>query len=1033
MKTQTIKQRLLRSTMIGGAALMALTAAPAISLVMPSVAAAQDFSSGTLSGAVTDANGAPVAGATVQVRSNEQGVTRTATTDDAGQFRAALVPIGEYTVTITAPSYEPVVQTASVRLGGTSSFDFVLTAAGSGEATSLDDIVVTGARRALDFNQTTTGLTVDLEDLVKEVPVGRSITAVTLLAPGTSQGDNAFGDANGLPSISGASVAENAYYINGLNVTNFANFLGGSVIPFDFYRSVEVKTGGYSAEFGRSTGGFVNAVTKSGSNDFTVGFHANWAPASLAQQSPDTYASRNTLDENSSTSYVLELGGPIIKDRLFFYGLAESRDVERRDSSITGLSTTVQTSDDPFYGVKLDGYITDGHRVELTYFDTSRETLQDVYAFNPATDVTGAYQASTVLANGGESWVARYTGSITDWLTVSAAYGRNKDATSTLQQSDDFYAADDRSGTAVRVSPNQAGTANEIIELEREFFRADADIYFSLFGDHHVRFGYDKEENNLLSVSQRPGEFHRAFLYHTAAPIDPVTGESPTAPANGGNLLPGQDYVEVDVFESGGAFSGVNEAFYIQDEWDVTDRLTLNLGVRMDKFLLKNLVGDNLTDFDGEIGPRLGFAFDPQGDGASRIFGSFGRYYMPIAANTASRMGGRELFYSEYFHFSGDYDANGAPIGLGAQIVGWDGATACPEGPGLGTTGVAGCSVTSSGELYDATTQIGQNLQSTMEEEFILGYQRKFGDLWSASLSFTFRDLKRSAEDIAIDRAVRAWCAANGYPATLPGAARGCNEIWTGFRQYVLHNPGSDLEVILSRPLPGETELRTVTLSANDLGYPPIKRQYQALELQFERANDGVWGLQGSYTLSESRGNFEGYVKSDNGQDDSGATTDFDQPGLMDGAEGLLPNHHAHTFKLFGSYALTDDLLIGANATLQSPRAYGCIGVHPTDQFAQVYENNSWYCQGELTPRGSQFSGVWYRNVDVSVRYSLKNLVPFGDLSLRADIFNIFNFSNPTDYREFGDLPNGGVDVNYQKPTAYQTPRYVRLGLDWTF
>jgi len=1026
LKIQTIRERLLATTMIGGVAMAAAVALPVAAVVVaPTAASAQDFSSGTLTGAVTDESGAPVAGADVEIRSEEQGFTRTATTDASGNFRAALVPIGSYVVTIQAPGYQAIAQSAQVSLGGTSSYAFALSPVSASGATALGDIVVTGARRSLDFNRTTTGLSVDLQELVEKVPVGRSITAVTLLAPGTAEGDSAFGN---LPSVSGASVAENAYYVNGLNVTNFANFLGGSTIPFDFYRSVEVKTGGYSAEFGRSTGGVINTVTKSGTNDFMVGLHANWAPDSLREQSPDTYTSRNGLDEADATSYTVEIGGPIIRDRLFFYGLTEFRDNETSDSSITGVSTSVQKSDDPFYGVKLDGYITQDHRLEFTYFDTTRTTTLDTYAFNPATDETGAYQASTLGEFGGESWVARYTGTITDWLTISAAYGKNKDRDSTVQTSDAVYAVDEISGTPTRVSPNQAGSSNSLVELEREFFRADADIYFNFLGDHHIRFGYDKEENSLLSMTQRVGPHQGSWFYHEAGAIDPLV--------DGGNIAVGEHYIENNIYISGGTFNGENEAYYIQDEWDVNDRLTLNLGVRLDKFVLNNLVGEELTKFDSEIGPRLGFAYDPGADGRSRIYGFWGRYYMPIAANTASRMGGRELYFSEYFRTPAGYDpadypgtvpydANGLPIGLGAQIVGWADATACPEGPGFGTTGVAGCRVTSTGELYDATTQIGQNLESTMEEEIILGYERQFGDLWSAGVSFTFRDLKRSAEDIAIDAAVLDYCDAEGIA--------GCDAIWTGFHQYVIHNPGNNLEVILSDPLPGETELRTVTLSANALGYPPIKRQYQALQFQFERANDGVWGIQGSYTLSKSSGNFEGYVKSDNGQDDSGATTDFDQPGLMDGADGLLPNHHAHTFKLFGSYALTDNLTLGANATLQSPRAYGCLGLHPTDDFAGAYGVASWYCQGQLTPRGQSFSGEWYRNVDLSARYSMDDILPFGNLVLRADIFNVFNFEEATDFRERGDLSSGLPDPNYRKPIAYQTPRYVRLGFDWQF
>lgn len=1030
MTIQTIRERLLASTMIGGVALAAVAALPVASvLVAPTSASAQDFSSGTLTGSVTDAAGAPVAGASVEVRSNEQGFVRTVTTDGSGNFRAALVPIGSYTVTIQAPGYDPIAQTAAVRLGGVSSYDFALNTAGAAGEASLADIVVTGARQSLDFNRTTTGLTVDLSELVQQVPVARSITAVTLLAPGTAQGDSAFGD---LPSISGASVAENAYYVNGLNVTNFANFLGGSTIPFDFYRSVEVKTGGYSAEFGRATGGVVNTVTKSGSNEFTFGLHGNYTPADLREQAPNTYTARNALDEAESSNLTVELGGPILRDRLFFYGLAEFRDSETSDSSITGRSTSVQKQNDPFYGFKLDGYITQDHRLEFTYFDTTRSTSLDVYAFDPTTDTTGAYQSSQTGEFGGESFVGRYTGTITDWLTISAAYGRNRDADSTILP-DAFYATDAISGTTIRVSPGQSGSVNAFIETEREFYRADADLYFSLLGDHHVRLGYDNEELSLLSVNTRPGPFGASYAYRRAVGDNNGDGVNDTIQARGGNLLPGQDYVEVNYYNSGGTFNGENEAYYIQDDWDVTDQLTLNLGVRLDKFALNNLAGETLTSFDEEIGPRLGFSFDPGANGESRIFGFFGRYYMPVAANTASRMGSRELFYREYFLMppgynpanyatTKPYDANGAPVALGPQIVGYAGAQICPDAV-FGTAGVRGCQVTSTGELYDASTQIGLNLESTMEEEFILGYERRFGD-WTATITGTYRDLKRSAEDIAIDAAVLDYCDAEGIS--------GCEDIWSGFHQYVVHNPGNDLEVILADVLPGETERRTVTLSADALGYPAIKREYQALQFQLERPFDGVWQVQGSYTLSKSEGNFEGYVKSDNGQDDAGATQDFDQPGLTDNSEGLLPNHHAHTFKAFGSYQLTPQLLVGANIVVQSPRAYGCQGIHPTDAFAQVYGVASWFCQGEPTPRGESFSGKWFKQVDMSLRYDVD--LPFrGDLVLRADIFNIFNFDAATDYYEFGDLESGAPDPNYRQAIGYQTPRYIRIGFDYQF
>lgn len=912
-------------------------------------------------------------------------------------------------------------QTANVRLGGTSSYDFTL-APSSG--TSVDDIVVTGARQSLDFTETTTGLTVDLAELVTQVPIGRSLTSVILLAPSTVQGDSAFGDN---PAIGGSSVAENAYYVNGLNITNFDNYIGASQVPFDFYRSVQVMTGGYQAEYGRATGGIVNAVTKSGTNDFTFGIHTNWAPNDLREQSPNTYSTANQLAEADSSQTAIEIGGPIIRDRLFAYGIAEFRDSESVGYSITSSQQSTTTSDDPFYGVKLDGYITDDHRLEFTWFDTTRESNTDVRSWNSATGALGGALPGTISYAGGENWVARYTGSITDWLTISAAYGENNDrAIVTPQDITSNYAADVRDGTSNRVSQQTSVSYTPIRNTQRVFYRADADVYFSLLGDHHVRFGYDKEELSLERQTFRTGGY--GLYYRTAT--------ATTAMAQGGNLAPGQEYLEVNVYRSGGTFNGENEAFYIQDSWDVTDQLTLNLGVRLDKFSITGADSVNIVELDEEIGPRLGFTYDPTGDGSQQIYGSYGRYYLPVAANTGFRMAGSELFYREYFLLGGytpnpanregvaAYNANGQPLARGAQIVGWNAASICP-GAALGTAGVRGCQVTGDGTVNPVDSLIAGNLESTMEDEFLIGYKYKPNDLWTFGAAFTYRDLLRNAEDVAIDAAVNAYCAAQRIT--------GCDDIWTGFHQYVIINPGADSTLTLSDPLPGETSLRTITLTSDELGYPDAERTYKALELTVERAFDGVWSLNGSYVISESKGNTEGYVKSDVGQTDAGITQDFDQPGLTEGSNGLLPNHRGHVFKLFGAYQLTSDLLVGANVTVASPRAFGCLGYYPDDEnYAYVYGAASYYCNSQLTPRGTQMESDWTKQIDLSVRYTLPFQVP-GDLVFRADIFNVFDAEGVTDIYEFGEIDINTPDPNYGKPIGYQAPRYIRLGFDWTF
>lgn len=1026
MRNRNTRRLLLTSTVIGRVALAVAAVLPAGALVVSAPAHAQDYSSGTLTGEVVDASGAPIAGAEVQITSSAQGFTRSATTDDGGDFRAALLPIGGYVVTITAPGYTSIAQSVNVGIGGQSSYAFTLEAASAAsttEATALGDIVVTAAARTLDRNRTTTGLTVNLEELVKTVPIGRDITSVVLLAPNAVAGDSAFGSQ---PSIGGSSVAENAFYLNGLNITNFDNYIGGSTVPYDFYRSVEVMTGGYSAEYGRSTGGIVNAISKSGTNEFEFALHGNWSPDALRETSPNTYSAANDRYEADSTSFTVEAGGPIIKDRLFFYGLAELRDQESSSYSITGRSNTIDKSDDPFYGAKVDAYITANHRLEGTYINTSRTTDRTVNNWDPATGELGATSSQSELGAGGESWVARYTGTFTDWLTISAAYGSNRDSNTSIPNNSEVpYAYDERDPEApFRVSPGQSSSSfTPVRETERTFYRFDADLYFNFLGDHHLRAGYDKEETELTRFSETTGGV--SYYYGLA--------EDGTTQAQGGNLAPGQEFVQVQRYSSGGAFSGENEAFYVTDSWTVNDQLTLNLGVRLDKFLINNADGVPVASFDEEIAPRIGAIWEPFADGQTRFYGSYGRYYLPVASNTAFRMGASELYSSEYFLLSGydpatqtPYDpATGLPRQLGAQIVGWDGAAACPAG-GLGTDGADGCTVTGDGTAAVVDSLIAQNLESTAQDEWIFGFERRFFDNWKFGAAYTYRKLLRNAEDVAIDAAVLNYCDAEGIA--------GCDDIWTGFHQYVIVNPGKSSTIILSDPLPGETELRTVDFSAQDLGYPEARRFYQGLELTLEREFDGKWGARGSWVVSRTVGNTEGYVKSDVGQSDAGITQDFDQPGLVDGAYGVTPNHRAHVFKLFGQYQVTNDFLVGTNMSIGSPRKFGCLGFHPTDPFANAYGAASYYCNGELTPRGSQLESDWTYSVDLSLRYTVPVAQLPGELVLRADIFNLFNADGVTDLYEFGETNGvGALDPLYGAPTAYQSPRYVRIGFDWQF
>ncbi len=1022
------RTRLFASTILAGV----VTALAPVAVMAPaSHAVAQDYTNGALTGRILTEQGAPVANASVSIRSVAQGVVRETTAGADGLFRTGLIPAGDYQVTVSAPGYVSTQSTVVVSTGSQSAYEFVI--ASSADVAEVGEVVVTAARRRQDFAATTAGANLDVEQLQAQLPIARNITAVTLLAPGTIPGDSAFATSSAqlqqLPSLAGASVAENAYFVNGLNITNFINGLGGAPVPFDFYKSVDVKTGGFPAEFGRATGGVISAVTKSGTNEFEFGLHGTWAPDELRQDSPNSIWYQNSLYEFDETTLTAEAGGPILRDRLFAYGLVSWQDTELASATTSGVYNRDSFSNDPFYGLKIDGYITNDHHLELTYFETARERQREVYSFDTDTnEIDWNLRSSSVLKQGGTNWVARYTGNLTDWLSVSAAYGET-----TVDQSqvgnlvDESIVVDYRTNSQGDILSRQSSSSTvDPFLAERKFYRADADMYFSLMGDHHVRVGYDHEETLLTEVSAYNGG--RAYFYYVAGATNSL------------GLAEGQQFIQARRFVSGGGFGGENEALYIQDSWDVSDRLNLQLGWRQDKFLVADPNDTPFINFDDEQGLRLGFSFDPEGDARSKLYGSYGRYYLPGASNTAYRMASTAIDIREYFIPTGGGaigpvdPVTGLPTaGLGQQLTRGTGAVslqACPEGVGsLAPAGTLACSVLDDGTSTPPEYLAAKNLESTYEDEWRVGYTRQVGENWTFGVAGVYRNMGRAVEDALLDQGVLAYCEQEGIA--------GCNTVFNGTSYYLLINPGHDVVATLPKLLPGDTERRTITMKAEDLGIPEAKREYIAAEFTFERAFDGVWGLQGSYVLSKSEGNYEGAVKSDNGQTDAGIVSTFDFQSFIPGQYGLLPNHRGHQFKVFGSWQATPDLLVGANVSVISPRHYGCIGNAPVDYLDGAAANDAYgpearFCNGRVVDRGTSFQTDWIKRVDLSFRYTVPLEIP-GDLVLRADVFNIFNSKGVTEANEYGELVGGAPDTDYKAPISYQAPRTMRVGFDWQF
>ena len=949
-----------------------------VATVMPSNAEAQDFTNGALVGVVKTEAGTPAAGATVSIVGKTTGFKTTIKTDADGKFTLNQIPIGDYDVDIVAADGSKTSSSVQVALGSISNYNFT---------TSAQQVVVVRgkARRNLDFNRTTTGQVLDVQQVANTIPIGRSLNALAAIVPQISI-NSVFGS----PSISGASPAENIYYIDGMNVTNFRNFVGGSTIPFDFYDQLEVKTGGYNSEYGRSTGGAFIATSRSGSNTWHGGAAYYFAPKSMSNKGA---VAVNNLDGDVAT-YAQQVGGdytesnfwlsgPLWKDHLFFFGFYSPRDDSDEKDINEGNGTRDETlttvHKDPFYGGKLTFQLNPQQRLDYTYI----KDQQDVYTH----DVTD----HEVLANGYEGGLTRilkYTGRFTDWFTLTAMAG-----SSTFDQTSQSNADLEPlilESTGVYSSGNSAGLVASGKDY-RKNYRIDADFYYNFFGHHHTKVGADKEDLFATSVSSYSG--HTYYRFYGAGAT--CGGYTPDGINN---------CVRVRDIEGGGSFHVYNTAFYVQDDWALTDRLNLNLGFRNDTFDNRNAANLPFIKTTNQIAPRIGASYDLFGDKTTKITAFYGRYYLPIAANTNIRESGGESFTQKYYTYTGR-NSDGTPI-LGT----W-----------LNTN--PSSYVLEDGVVPEADTLVSQNIKPQYEDEFILGYEQHLSNGWKFGVHATYRNLANVLEDSSLAYGNIDVCSYLNLAT--------CGTF--GSSNYIIGNPGQDIIIKLG-PSFGADSGKTVTIPAAKLGMPHAKRFYKALEFDFERPDDGKYMLGGSLVLSQSKGNYEGGVKTDNAQADTGITQDFDEVGWVDGANGLLPNHHGYVLKAYGAYHWNDRLTFGFNGSIISPRKYGCIGYYPTpdDGRADSQTLTAWYCNGVLTPRGSSFNGDWIKNLDVSASYTIPT--SYGSVKLGADIFNLLDAQGVDAYIEQGETSGPGTpSLNYHKPSTYQSPRYVRLSVKYSF
>ncbi|MDO1527982.1 TonB-dependent receptor [Fulvimonas sp. R45] len=990
------------------------------------------------------------AGETVQI-TNSAGFNRSLAVGASGRYSITL-PVGTYTVSLLQDG--KVVQSrsgVSPAAAGAVAVDF--TGAGA-NAVNLTSVSVTAnALPPIDVTTTNQVTTITARQM-QQLPMARTAEDIALLAPGVNLGSPELGTGplgTPLNVFGGASTAENAYYVDGMNVTEALNNQGGVSLPYGAIEQQQTFISGYDARYGRSIGGVINQIGKSGSNEWHFGARALWQPASL-RADPINYRYANPLvtdegnrpgdlavyrkgNSSSETIYDAYVSGPLIKDKLFFFLSAEQDDSHYRTTSEFGggaTSESVTVHDPKVYG-KLNWNINDSNVLTLTGLKNSHKTSGTIYDFDYDTLKRGGFAGLDQLYRTAFTmWVANYTSYLTDNLTLNATLGKMHGK---YYSSQPGYPGFDPELPHISSASMQdpafvppGGVRNSQVNstiADPDHRESITNYRLSLdykLGDHDLQAGIDNINSwDLNDGSQNTGPGYE-WIYGESDPDKPVFGVDPNVPpyvAPSTQCHPGSDgknhcyYVQQHVDLSVATVRVTQRAQYLMDNWQVTPNLLLNLGIRNDQFVNYDASGvPYIRETKPQWAPRLGFSWDVHGDSSLKVFGNAGRYYLALPDNVALSIAAPVVNAGVYGTYTGVDPATGAPIGF----------TPLPQNP---STGV---SVDSEyGQAKDPRVSASQNIKAEFSDNYVLGMQQQFqmlGTTWVFGATGTYQRMNRIIDDYD---AIQNECAAGraqGYAWMTP---QDCDQY---AQSLVLVNPGATNRLLMKAP---DGSLVPVTFTRQDQGFTKgPERRYYSVDLSLEHAWDDKWFAKFDYVFSKTWGNDEGPVStySQQGGSYESLTTAWDFPERMEWSSGVLPNSRRHQFKVFGAYALTPEWTVGANLYITSGTPKLCRGGYGPDELALHGSHTYYWCGGKPVPPGSLGNTPWIRNVDLNLDY--KPAWAQHRLDFNLAVFNVLNEQTTVFYNDFYGTTSS-PNPDYGRIQDTRAPRSVRFSVAYDF
>jgi hypothetical protein len=941
-------------------------------LLLPVTALSQ--TTGRIEGMVIDQSGAPLPGVTVETTSPNLQGTRTTVTGNDGRYRFASLTPGTYKVTASLAGLGNVEKGATVALDSTATVNLQLS------LSAKEVVTVTGELPMVDTTSTTTG-TNYTSSVMAKLPLGRNYTSIIRSNPGVSSDE---GDTQGRAlalTVYGATSVENQFIIDGVNTTNVIRGFQGKTINGEFIQEVEIKTGGYQAEYGRALGGVINVITKSGGNDFHGdGFVYYDSYGMRATQVVNNQDILNgvRISDYKRTDFGADLGGPIFKDKLWFFG---AYDRSNRPADVSRFFDSALVSrNDKFPADSTDNL----YSGKLTWNVATGTTLVGTVFADPST-VTGAAASDPTHAIGPNlvpivnpdpaTWESQFKIGGTDYaLRLNQLFGSR--GLLTLQGSrhyDRYQLTPSAAGAGIQYQdltcaggtptapcsfPVEANSVTGGFGPVTGYFqnnysarnqvRADMAFYF---GNHEVKVGGDWQDNKTTAITHISG-FQQVFKYNEYGQT--YYAHNFWAKSND-DLTPVDNTVVPHTY---------NQSAYLQDSWKVLPGLTVNAGLRWDREDLRNFANVNVITLTNEWQPRVGVVWDPANDGTTKAYAFYGRFYYAMPTDLNVRSYGQQVFAITY---------NTDPVNVTQDptIIGHQ--TPARQG------GVFA-------EPHDA------NLKGIYQEEVTLGLEKLIDPTFSIGLKGEYRRFGRAIEDRCDGDPSAPDTAGNSCAITNPGGSglfssgnfTGCTGL-DGNAQQCGINP---INSILGRS-----------------SAPAARRLYRGLEVVARKTfKDKLW-LQASYVYSSLRGNYDGEVKEDYQQTDPGITADFDYASFLRNRYGRLYLDRPHNVRLDATYVTPFKLSIGLQAYAQSGAPLSTYG----------FFNSLYGAQISLVQNG--YAGRLEANYDGNL--SLGYPVTVGPVTVTAQlyVFNILNRQTVTSVDNRLQLSQG---VNYPKdPSQY--------------